>query len=955
MRAAAPRARLRAYAFSLLTTAVVLSFALAEWWTERYVAERSRLVGTAIEITIVVVATLLFRPVHRRVERAVEAAFTRRRREAMAALVSFRRELTSFNDIGQLLRRAIEAIEHHLETAACAIYLRRDVYRAEASTFETPAPDVELDDPLAIRLRSTGAPARPQQLRSAATGGFAFPMTVGGDLIGFVCVSSKYGEFEPEEMQMLTSLAEGLGLALVTLDPWLRDRKPAESNNLPADLPPVYGRDDELSQIKTLLAQSRLVTLTGAGGVGKTRMALLVAAEIRHFRDGSWFVDLAPIDDASLVPSAIAQVFGVADEGGDQRLIERVAAALQQRHVLIVLDNCEHVIGAAAESVSTLLRACPGVHILATSREPLGLQAEQPYRMPSLPLSAAVELFAARARTAEQNFTVSDENRAIVEEIVTRLDGIAMAIELAAPRVKVLSLQQLAHRLGERFTLLSAGGRGVLPRHQTLHALIAWSYDLLSDPEKQLLRASAVFRGDWTIDAAEAVCAGMAMDGRAVIDVLEALVDKSLINVRTENDCDRYRLLETTREFANDRLNESGERNEVISRHCGYYASLARAHGAIYWQTDSDMWIAGVQQDLENYRAAIAWGLSGGDALCAAEIVADTRWFWYTTARREGYALLERVKSASSPQIPERIGALLSLTHSVFDGSARAQTSAAYAAAHLGDDEHLARVEALTLYGTALGRAGKLEESRAHLTQGLDAARLTGLPRLVGWALILAAYWFSASGERTKARDLFEEAAAVLRSCGDRWQLARLQLHRAEFLFIEGEPEAALAGVREAEHVFRERHSDNGVCIATLNAAAYLLAMQRWNEGWHAAREGLELALRLDSLMPGTWAIGHLAEIAAEFGDARLAARLLGFTDAAYAKTGSAREPTEQRGYDRALERVCAELPLEQLRPVLAQGAALEFELAAAEAATVPEPGKTDQVQNAQGAIGSPT
>lgn len=952
--ATSPSRRWRAYGYTLVTTAVVLVFAFGEWWTEKYISDRSRLASTTIEVAIVLIAALAVRPIHQRVEAAIEAAFTKRRREAREALARLQRELTSFNDKNQLLRRAIESVDHNMEAVSSAIYLRRDVYRVEASSFDGAVESVDLDDALAIRLRSTASPANPQTLNSSASGTLAFPMTVAGELVGFLALHPKHGEYEPEDVHALAAFAQAAGIALVAIEPQLRAQAVGVANNLPSGLPTLIGRDEELAEIKLLLDQSRLVTLTGAGGVGKTRTALHVASEMIRNPDGVWFVDLAPLDDASLVPSAIAEVFDVADEGGARRLIERIATALKAKHLLIVLDNCEHLVSAAAQAADYLLQNCPRVQILATSREPLGVPGEEPYRMPSLPVPpegstpdaqsaiqyGAVALFVARAHSAQRSFELTDGNAAIVADIVRRLDGIALAIELAAPRIKVLSVEQLTQRLDERFKLLSGGARTARPRHQTLRALIGWSYDLLNEDERKLLRRSSIFRGSWTLAAAEAVCGDELLPASSVLDLLEALVDKSLVAVQVEGDEQRYRLLESTRQFALERLDEAGERVTIAQRHCRYFAEVATAVGEAYWKTDSVAWIALARRDLENHRAAIAWGFGeGGDAVAAATIVGSFRWLWYATARVEGSALLARAAALTGPESPARMRGLLSLTAAVLNDSAQGALPAAEAASvfTINGDE-LGRAEALSFEGTALGRAGHLNEALAVFDSALHVARASGIARLTGWLLNMAAYWAGAAGDSARARSFFDEAAAILRDCDDQLQLARLQLHRAEFLFSLGDSVDALKQIHEAEAVFRARRADTGLCISLGNAAAYLLALHRFGEAWESAREALDLALRADNAMSGAFAIGHLAEVSAETGDVERAARLLGHVNEAYKETGSAREPTEQRGYDRTMQLVRAALEDDRISALLSEGAAMPREMAAVEAMSIPQP-----------------
>jgi predicted ATPase/class 3 adenylate cyclase len=723
-------------------------------------------------------------------------------------------------------------------------------------------------------------------------------------------------------------------------------------NNLPLQLTPLIGRDEEIAEIKALLERSRLVTLTGTGGIGKTRTAVQVATDMLH-GDGVWFVDLAPLDDATLVPSAIAQAFNVADEGGSRPLIDRVVAALKAKTLLIVLDNCEHVVSAAADAVDRLLHRCPNVRILATSREPLGIAGEESYRMPTLPVPpanetmtaevlmqyAAAALFVDRAHAAHRTFALTDENAAIVADIVRRLDGIALAIELAAPRIRVLSMNQLEQRLDERLKLLIGGSRTALPRQQTLRATIEWSYNLLSPAEQSLLRRLAIFRGGWTLEATEAICIGQRFSEWNVFDILSALIDKSLVAAETKGKEPRYRLLESTRQFAAERLHEASEGADVAERHCRYFAQAAQRAGEAYWQTDSDLWMAQVRLDLENYRAAIEWGLSGDAYAEAAEIVAGLRWWWTVRARSEGRMLLIRAAATLTDDVPDRIRGLLALTGAPLQNTRAQGANSAAEAAYLlaGGVYGLGRAEALIFQGTAFGREGRIAESLAFFEEALTAARATRAPRLIGWALTQAAYFMCAAGDRGRARALFDEAAVSLRRCNDLWQLASLQANKAELLFAEGDLEGALECAREAEVVYRERGAAGDLSAALLNAAAYLLALTRLDEAWTAARESLELALREDSALAAL-SLGHLAHIAAGTGNPVPAARLFGYVDAAFAKSGNVREPTEQQGYDRALELIRATLPEDRIRALMTEGAAMERAAAVAEAMAIPQP-----------------
>jgi predicted ATPase/class 3 adenylate cyclase len=372
-------------------------------------------------------------------------------------------------------------------------------------------------------------------------------------------------------------------------------------HNLPVQLTSFIGRKREMAEVKRLLAESRLLTLTGSGGCGKTRLALQVAADLlEEFPEGVWLVELAPLADPGLVPQAVASVLGLREEPG-RSLTATLTDALRARSLLLVLDNCEHLLSACAQLVESLLHACPQLRVLASSREGLGIGGEQTYPVPSLSLPdpqrlpaldelqeyEAVRLFAERAGLSQPRFAVTAANAPSVVQVCRRLDGIPLAIELAAARMKALPVEKIAERLDDCFRLLTGGSRTALPRQQTLRALIDWSYNLLSEPERTLLRRVSVFAGGWTLEAAEAVCAGEAECAGAppgplpgikaweVIDLLTSLVEKSLVMYEEQGGEARYRLLETVRQYARDRLLETGEAAAVRGRHRDWCLALA--------------------------------------------------------------------------------------------------------------------------------------------------------------------------------------------------------------------------------------------------------------------------------------------------------------------------------------------------------------------------------------------
>lgn len=397
-------------------------------------------------------------------------------------------------------------------------------------------------------------------------------------------------------------------------------------SNLPLQLTSFIGREREIAEIKRLLGSTRLLTLTGAGGCGKTRLALEVAADLlAAFPDGVWFVDLAPLSDPALVPQAFAAIFDLR-ESSQSSLIESLKIYLRTKNLLVILDNCEHLIQACADLSDALLRAVPNLKILATSREGLNIAGETSFRVPSLSLPdpdqptpfetmrefESIQLFVERARAANTKFQFNAATAPVVAEICRRLDGIPLALELAAVRVKALSVEQIAARLGDVFQLLTGGSRTVLPRYQTLRGAIDWSYDLLTEAEQILFQRLAVFVGDWTLEAAEFVT----RDGYDVLDVQSRLIDKSLVLAReTANSGTRYRMLEPIRQYAHDKLLASGKINQLRSRHLEFFLKFAEEERPKLRSVEQLNLLNQQRSEYENLRTAIEWVSEGGSRI----------------------------------------------------------------------------------------------------------------------------------------------------------------------------------------------------------------------------------------------------------------------------------------------------------------------------------------------------
>jgi predicted ATPase/class 3 adenylate cyclase len=398
-------------------------------------------------------------------------------------------------------------------------------------------------------------------------------------------------------------------------------------NNLPTQLTSFIGRENEIAEIKQELDRHRLVTLTGSGGTGKTRLSLQVAADLlEKFDYGVWFIELAPLTDPELIPQTILSVIGINEQQGKGPL-ETLKEYLHEKRTLIVLDNCEHLISASAEVTNALLNAAPNLRIMASSREALGVKGEVSYPVPSLSspdikhlpvveqLSQyeAVRLFIDRALLFSPHFVVDKDNAPYIAQICYRLDGIPLGIELAAARVKMLSVEQISKRLDDRFRLLTGGARTALPRQQTLRALIDWSYDLLTENERLLLQRLFVFAGGWTLEAAEEVCAGNGIDSYNVLGLLSQLVNKSLVVVIAEGSQSgetRYRMLETIRQYAREKLLEAGESEVVRDKHLAYFVKLTEQAGPELYRANQVFWFDKVDDEIDNLRMALEWALA---------------------------------------------------------------------------------------------------------------------------------------------------------------------------------------------------------------------------------------------------------------------------------------------------------------------------------------------------------
>ena len=530
--------------------------------------------------------------------------------------------------------------------------------------------------------------------------------------------------------------------------------------NVPIPLTSFVGRQREMQEVRRLLDKTRLLTLTGAGGCGKTRLAIQVASDLAaadRYKNGVWWVDLAALSDPALVPQTVATVFDLR-ESSDVPLTTVLVNYLRAKELLLVLDNCEHLIEASAQLVEALLSASPKLQILATSREALGLTGEvawyvpslespDPHNMPplaSLPQYDAIRLFTERAHAVATHWQLNDHAEAAAR-ICCQLDGIPLAIELAAARLKVLAAEQIAARLDDRFQLLTGGSRTALPRHQTLRAAIDWSFSLLTEEERVLLRRLAVFAGGWSLEAVQAVCSCDPVCADDILDLLAHLVDKSLVIFEQRDSEARYRMIETIRQYARDRLLESSEAAMVRGRHLDYYLKLAQTAEPKLHGSEQFVWLDTLELEHNNLRAALEWSQGEGRAEQGLELAAALLEFWELSAGwSEGRELVANL--LTRPEVAAKT---------------------------------LIRANGLLVAGTLHYALGDWEASRRYLEELVDIAHELGEPGKKTFALGLACLSLIVLGDNVaRAGSMVEEGLAIARSLGIRWVIAQLLLRK---------------------------------------------------------------------------------------------------------------------------------------------------------------------------------
>jgi predicted ATPase/class 3 adenylate cyclase len=653
---------------------------------------------------------------------------------------------------------------------------------------------------------------------------------------------------------------------LPTVFPPLRSLD-ARPHSLPLQLTRFVGREREMDEVRSTLRTSRLVTMTGTGGSGKTRLALQVAVDLlEEHPDGTWFVEFAGTMEPALVPRVVSSTIGIREQQG-HLLLDTLVHHLATKATLLVLDNCEHLLDACAELADRLLRSCDGLTVIATSREPLGIIGEVVRRVPPLSVPEAdlaasanavasfeaVQLFVDRAVAAAPHFSLTDANAVTVVAICRRLEGIPLALELAAARLQALTVGQIRDRLEDRFRLLTGGSRTALPRQQTLRATVDWSHDLLSAPEQVLLRRLSVFAGGFSLDAVEQVCGGSQVAPEDVLDLLTRLVGRSLAFLETGSAGGRYRLLETIRAYALEKLREGGEEPELRRRHLQYCLGVAETAEPALRGPDQQAWLAWLQTELDNFRAAFGWSVHQQDPGPALRLASALREFWVVRADwSEGLEWVEqaldlpgevdpplRMKALRAaaeladvlsdyPRATARYEESLQIARAL--GEKRAIAVALYGLAHearrvgriadarpfieesvallreVGDEPSLAR----SLGGLAR-LTGNYAEARALGNENLALRRRLGNHESVGWSLLQVGQAAQGEGDYAAARAAYEESLSIGRDLGYKRMIARSLTQLAEVALLEDKAAEACGLFEETLPIWEEIGHKSGL------------------------------------------------------------------------------------------------------------------------------------------------
>ncbi|MEZ4770196.1 MAG: LuxR C-terminal-related transcriptional regulator [Caldilineales bacterium] len=739
------------------------------------------------------------------------------------------------------------------------------------------------------------------------------------------------------------------------------------------------GRERELAEVRPLMAASRLVTLTGAGGCGKTRLALQAASEVRdHYADGVALVDLALLHEPTLVPQLVAQALDIY-ETPNRPLTQTLLLAVQSRQMLLVLDNCEHLADACAALVQSLLSHAPQMHILATSRAPLDLLGEVSYYVPPLALPPildtgvdpspstadclsydAIRLFVDRAQAIRPGFALTPDNAALVVDICRRLDGIPLAIELASARVRVLSLEQIAARLADRFSLLVSGQRvGQAPHHQTLQAAMDWSYDLLTPSEQILLRRLAVFEAGFSLDMVEEVCTGDDLARSQVLDLLSALVARSLVVAETLARAEaRYRLLATIRAYAREKLDEAGETVRLRDRHLDLFVWRAEETAQKLIGPYQQIWFSWLDGEHDNIRAALAWALESGRIESGLRIASALYLFWeIRNYRREGLAWFEQLLAQADDSVAPDVHAgacNYAAFLSEFLGDGQAALVYGRRAVAIGEamGEEGRHILGFALAGLASGlrATGEIQAMYALGEQYIETFRALGDEYVyyLNMGLIIKGETALALGRYDAARSALEEALPVARAAGDPYRIAMTLNVLGDLARCQGNFAGARSAYLEGVALLRQIGAARDVASLLYNLGYAHLRLGDINSADSCFREALTIQQAQHNMAGMAECLAGFAALAVTRGRPGDAARWLAAVAAGGWESHIAKWPATRQEYERTLELARAQCTGETWQTEQTAGAELSLEAAAVEAlrpatTTTPRSEETDQ------------
>ncbi len=726
-------------------------------------------------------------------------------------------------------------------------------------------------------------------------------------------------------------------------------KRPETGRHLPVPLTELIGREEAISELLEWLEKRRLVTLVGAGGVGKTRLGIAVAdAALPRFPEGVWFVDLAALTDPSQVSLTVARTLGVAEESG-KSATEVLSEAMASRTLLLVLDNCEHLIEACADLAHRLLTSGQGLSIIATSRQALDVVGEQVYRVPSMVMpergvstadellkSEAIRLFVDRARRTNDTFHLTSRNAADVVEICRQLDGIALAIEMAAARLRSLSVSEIRNRLDDRFRLLKSGSRGVLPRQQTLRAAIDWSFDQLSEAERNVLLKVSVFSGGWTVEAAEAVVGGSSSD-EAVEDLLAGLVDKSLVVAEVSHDSSRFRLLETVRQYAQFRLLEEEQTEVVRARHRDYFLEFALELRPKLMGADQAHWLSKLDSEHDNFRQAMRFCLETPDGgVPGLRLAGAIVRFWLIRGHyTEGRASVGQLMTHPSAQgrtadraIALNGTGLLAWRQSDYRGAQALYEESISISRELGSQIDVAR--ALNNLALITRDLGDYDSARTMHEESIGIFRESGDRLITATCLSNLGVVNHYQGDFDSARAAFEEGLAVQRELGDRSAMCVSLNSLGEVALDQGDLELARLCHEEGLSIAGEISDDYGRATHRYGLGRASALRGDLAEGWSMVMESLETMISLGERTLATDHLAVLASLRREFDQPEPAVRLFAARASLRDRTGSPLPEYAQKRMEAELAELRQSLGAEAYDQAWREGGGMSMEAATA-------------------------